>query len=1134
MTLGLGPFDLYEIAGRGGMGEVWRGGHRALGVPVAVKVLTAAHAREEEFVSAFRNEARAVAALAHPNVIGIFDYGQVLPGVEGLTPGSPYLVTEWASGGTLAQHPPCDFDGVRAVLLALLAALAHAHAHHVVHRDLKPSNVALCDGGGLKLVDFGIARRLEEGGSFGDIVTGTPSYMAPEQLLGASWDEGPWTDLYALGCVAYRLVAGRLPFRGTPVDMATGHLHHEVPPLEPLIAVPVGFERWLLTLLAKEPASRFRLAADAAFALRRLGDAEGVPAFRTPVSSPDDVTVVGAPSAKPAVVPRAARGGFAPVYAMPPIPETWRADDHVSTPVLPAAGLGVFGVREIPLVDRERERDALWLALRRVTPGSVRLVVLHGPSGCGKSRLARWLGERASELGAATAVRVAHDPERRAGDHLGAAFARWMGCEGVSDKDARVRVEARLASWGVADEADVRAVLQLVRGQAFGDARERYETARRLLAFASSERPVVVWLDDVHCGEDSLAFAQHALGTPTENGRVLFAATLRDDATVSAGAAALLSALRSGDGEEDIFVGPLPAERRAELVRGMLGLDRELAARVEERTGGVPSFAVQLVGDWVERGVLEPAAQGYRLRQGSKLTIPDDLALVWQARIDAVLGARPGSEGVALELAAVLGQAVDAKEWEGACALVGVPAAWTLVEKLLDLRFATCGERGPRAGWELAPGPLRDGIERRARIAGRLARHHGACAEMLRQQAAGQFPERYGRHLRAAGDPGAALAPLLLGARARYDMGEARMAAVLLREYEEALAEANVAENDERRGRMYSLAAHVVGLSGTADEAARAAERAERAATRHGWPLVRAEALVAHGRALVKLARPDQAETLCREALETFRAAGQEAGAGEALHWLGIACVEHGRAQDGLRIQRQALELAERRGDRRAEADALYELAIAERHLSQGAPSHGHLRAALERNEAMGRSLATANTFVHLGEEARLGGELISAEQDYRRALVIYERIASPNAGIARLNLGLALLAREQWSAARRILEQARAELERGAWRAMLACAHVELSAACAGAGDWPAQAEHFARALGLLADAIVADADLAWAAGLTARLARGAGHVQGARAAFALARDQWASLGRVAERDGAERELAALVADGC
>src|SRR5690606_33066484 len=143
---------------------------------------------------------------------------------------------------------------LRALLLELLDGLAHAHARGVVHRDLKPANILIAlpaDGRpGLKLTDFGIARALGATDANQDgLVSGTPHYMAPEQILNELRDQGPWTDLYSLGCLAYQFATGQRIFNGTGHEVLRAQVHAYPPPVEGP-HVPPGFQRWLERMLA--------------------------------------------------------------------------------------------------------------------------------------------------------------------------------------------------------------------------------------------------------------------------------------------------------------------------------------------------------------------------------------------------------------------------------------------------------------------------------------------------------------------------------------------------------------------------------------------------------------------------------------------------------------------------------------------------------------------------------------------------------------------------------------------------------------------------------------------------------------------------------------------------------------------
>ena len=229
--LQLGPFELAgDELGRGAMGTVLAARHARSGLPVAIKVLTDGKAREPSFVAAFGAEVRAMAGLAHPAVLAVLDYGQLGPQHEAdtggeLLAGSPYLVMELASAGTLKDQLRERTGGlpwaeVLPLLRSMLGGLAHAHARGVVHRDLKPANVLLAGPAdprpGLKISDFGLVHAVEDAERTGNTIhaAGTPPFMAPEQFEGHFRDFGPWTDLYALGVIAFELLCGRRPFVG--------------------------------------------------------------------------------------------------------------------------------------------------------------------------------------------------------------------------------------------------------------------------------------------------------------------------------------------------------------------------------------------------------------------------------------------------------------------------------------------------------------------------------------------------------------------------------------------------------------------------------------------------------------------------------------------------------------------------------------------------------------------------------------------------------------------------------------------------------------------------------------------------------------------------------------------------------
>jgi serine/threonine protein kinase len=259
--------DRYEIVralGRGGVAEVWLARDQVLGRDVAIKVLGGFHANDPSFVERFRREARAAAALNHPHVVEVFDWGT--------TNGTYFMVMEYVAGPNLKEvlheRGPLPEHEVIRIGVQVASALEAAHAHGLVHRDVKPHNILLAGDGNAKVTDFGIAfaegeARLTESHT----VLGTAQYISPEQATSQPLDHR--TDIYSLGVVLYELLCGQVPFDGdSPVAVALRHVGEEPQPPRALNPeVSPAMERVVLRALAKEPQDRFVSAGEMQAAL---------------------------------------------------------------------------------------------------------------------------------------------------------------------------------------------------------------------------------------------------------------------------------------------------------------------------------------------------------------------------------------------------------------------------------------------------------------------------------------------------------------------------------------------------------------------------------------------------------------------------------------------------------------------------------------------------------------------------------------------------------------------------------------------------------------------------------------------------------------------------------------------------
>jgi serine/threonine protein kinase, bacterial len=277
-----GRYLLQTPIATGGMSTVYRGLDTRLDRPVAVKVMDDRYAGDQQFLTRFKMEARAVARLSHPGLVAVYD--------QGLDGRHPFMAMELVEGGTLrellTERGPMPPHAVVAVLRPVLGGLAVAHRAGLAHRDLKPENVLISDAGEVKLADFGLVRAVAQAGiTSASVIMGTAAYLSPEQVR--TGDTTVRSDVYSIGILTFELFTGTTPFTGdSALAVAYQRLDNDVPaPSSVIDGVPPVFDEFVAKATARDPAARFADAGALATAIDAIVTELALQPYRVPAPS---------------------------------------------------------------------------------------------------------------------------------------------------------------------------------------------------------------------------------------------------------------------------------------------------------------------------------------------------------------------------------------------------------------------------------------------------------------------------------------------------------------------------------------------------------------------------------------------------------------------------------------------------------------------------------------------------------------------------------------------------------------------------------------------------------------------------------------------------------------------------------
>jgi eukaryotic-like serine/threonine-protein kinase len=1097
----LGPFELDHVIATGGMGEVWSGSHRPTGLRVAVKMARADLSAAA--VHSVLDEARAVAALSHPGIVSVFDLGLISAATQTasagrLQAGIPYLVMEYCEGGTLAQAPVRSWRRTAMILLRTLDALAHAHGRGVLHLDLKLSNV-LCPG--WKLADFGIAWRPNPAQQTPPRIAGTLGYMAPEQRSGQWRLFGPWTDLYSLGCMAWRLVTGSPPSHDELDASRPGKPVFE----GSRFAIPEGFLSWVYALLEPSIHHRPQRAADAVRHLLGILDAPTLLTLMSGESATMAPTAtISASDLQLPLEPMPTAAGD-PIPQTPPMPTEWR--QVRSPPPYRSLGVGVelFALRHPQFVGRHEERDRLWGELAAVhRDGQARGVLIEGGRGSGRSSLGDWLCERAHELGAATPLVVHHDG---GADGVRLMWTHRYLADGLAPEVLPIQIRARLPTTHPEDRADLAALIQPQHHPASGG---RAATLLRALHRESTLRPVVWFLDDAHLSTESLLILHtllHRLGCA-----VLAVVVVSDEPNPH------VDRLRALPNLTSVRLGPMRDLDCQQVATDALGLDGALAARAAELAAGLPGALMAVLGGWARSDALVPGPQGMRLGAAVPMGASSDTH--WAQLLARHIPDLPSRK--ALELAAVLGTVVEPQAWQQACEAAGleVPAAAVTTLKRHGLFRDVAG--GPM---RFEHPQAREALIRSAQLARRSQAWSQLCADTLGEQVSAL---RHARWLVGAKQEDRAATALLVAIRRHYSSHGRPMTEMLLEEWDAIAERISLPASDPRRGAVAGVRCILAESTDPAMARRMTLELLEQS-ERHGWTTARPGALRSMAN-LHRIAGDGEASyAWMKRAVEasgdmpiSWRASFHEEW---AMH-----CLMAGRHREAQELCKTARRLHQEAGIQRVSTigrtwawqavsaafdgdmdTALSALAHAEAWYSDPSPTQGR-----------------GDFHMARGDIRRILGDLEGAEQDFRQRIATGIGRHKPSEMTARLNLARIFLQQRRIEASR---AQALDCLQHADDLPMQALLSRATLLGCAGfEGDeqpWEAQYRPLAAAMDS-ASPILGQlrAELTEVIELGGVLAAAQNHTALARKALELALRQWRRLDR---SEAAARTRAAL-----
>ena len=1100
----IGPFLLENAIGKGAMGEVWKARHKESNTLVAIKVLLSEAASDPWAHDAFQSEIRTAASLTHPNAVMVLDHGTIHEDscskntVEYFGKGNPYLIMEFIRGRTwLSLAGSLSWEEAYPLIKQLLEALAHAHAKGIIHRDIKPENILVEYGSNEKLIavltDFGLSQALSELEKDSEVISGTPTYMAPEQLHGHWRNQGPWTDLYSLGCTIWRLFCDQAPFGSniSYIEACERQEHHTIPSFANLVSVPEDLETWLCKLLAKKIEDRFICAADALEELEKFST-KMLPPYSYFERNKDQPTLNLERSTPAEKTPRTSIHTTQTMDRLSvSVPKTWKFRPPSRRSVhIHGLGLNLFSLRSFPFVGQIPIRDQLWNELIEVMRRGSRAIIIKGAEGTGKTHIARWMCERAEELGAAITYRVTYDQSHDVRDGICEALRQAYRCQNLNQEQMKERLEVLLDEKTLYNEIPKIVSLLLPNDLSSEESIEIKEHERHGIMLKlmieppyinekDVRKPIICWIDNAHLGSEGLRLCRSIISSDyVQSIPILFLITKNEDLSQRPQERIEIAALQNHHRCKNISLAPINNEEHRQICSSFLNFSPKLLDELCRQTKGNPLYAKETIAEWIRQQILIYTPQGFVLKEGVPFTVPRGIRNIWRSRIAAATQKFEQSMFVMTELASMLGTNVHMEEWIALEPSYPEEKRRYIVDLLHTHKLAFRWKNG--TGWSFLHPLIPKLFIKNAEKFERERSHHFRIVEMLKKYKRVDTYERIGQHLLLADVIDEGLKQTLLGIMIRKRRCEQDQALDLIEVYEANLHKAKMSESDERWGEIWTLRFELAYELQNQETLELLKLKLRKALVRYHWPKTQSSFLAIEGQELLSAGLFHEAKCLFERGSNLAEEASDKQCFYKHQRGLVQFYQRTGNITEATTLLNKLSKEAQRTRDRYLQGMcALYEAMLA---LQSNNLQHAEkilqqtiqhfLKYKLHRYAAEGINM--------LGDVHRRNGELKKAERYYMNAVMKMEQINHPELIIPQLNLSIVRLEKGEFPQVKAELFRTIPDLEANNKNTLALFARVILLVAQINLQEWEYAEENLRQIQILLRQTNMLDIDIA------------------------------------------------------